>query len=55
MVCMTELLGALRQFNTKCKDIVSDKIKAAYEGATFQINPSRNNEQTVPRQPSKAL
>ena len=54
IVGMTELLGALRQLNIESKDIVSDKIKAAYESAASEMDPRRNIEQTVPRQHPKA-
>ena len=54
MVGITELWGALWQLDIESKDIVSNKIKAEYERAAFQINSRRNNKQTVPPQHPKS-
>ena len=52
MVGMTELLGALRQLNVESKDIVSNRIKAAYESAPSRLSVLSHNEQVLP---SKAV
>ena len=52
MAGMTELLGALRQLNLEYKDIVSNRIKAAYESAPSRLSVLSHNEQV---QPSKAV
>ena len=52
MAGMTELLGALRQLNVEIKDIVSNRIKAAYESAPSRLSDLSPNEQVLP---SKAV
>ena len=52
MARMTELLGALRQLNMESKDIVSNRIKAAYESAPSRLSVLSQNEQVLP---SKAV
>ena len=44
---MTELLGALRQINVESKDIVSNRIKAAYESALCRLSALSPNEQVL--------
>ena len=41
MVSMTKLLSALRQLKIKSKNIVSDKIKAAYDSDVSQMDLRR--------------
>ena len=48
MVGMTELLGALRQLNMESKDIVSNRIKAAYESSPSRLSVLSYNEQVLP-------
>lgn len=48
LVCMTKRLGALKWRNIESKDIVLNKIKAAYESAALQIDQRRNKKQTIP-------
>ena len=47
MAGMTELIGALRQLNVDGKDIVSTRIKAAYESAPSRLSVLSHNEQVL--------
>ena len=47
MAGMTELLCALRQLNVKSKDIVSNRIKAAYESPPFRLSVLSHYEQVL--------
>ena len=47
MAGMTKLLGALRQLNVESKDIVSNRIKAAYESAPSRLSVLSYNEQVL--------
>ena len=52
MAIMTELLGALRLLNVDGKDIVSNRIKTAYESAPSPLSALSHNQQVLP---SKAV
>ena len=47
MAGMTELLGALRQLNVESKDIVSNRIKVAYESAPSRLSVLSHNVQVL--------
>ena len=47
MAGMTDLLGALRQLNVESKDIVSTRIKAAYESAPSRLSSLSPNEKLL--------
>ena len=52
MAGMKKLLVALRQLNVESKDIVSNRIKAAYESAPSRLSVFSHKEQVLP---SKAV
>ena len=52
MAGIKELLDALRQLNVESKDIVSNRIKVAYESSPSRLSVLSHTEQVLP---SKAL